>query len=137
MKAVVDTNVIAHYVLGTTEFVKEAGSFWRVAREVVAPASWEIELANAVWMAVRMKVMTAAEGSRRLDLASSLGVRSVPVRQLWHGALARAVRSGVPAYDTVFVELAEREEVPLGTFDKQVLRTFPTTAQRPTVFASG
>jgi predicted nucleic acid-binding protein len=43
----------------------------------------------------------------------------------------RAVRAGVPVYDTLFVELAARTNSPLVTFDKAVLRAFPDVARRP------
>lgn len=53
------------------------------------------------------------------------------VSKLWHGALARASHSGVAAYDTLFVELAFREQLPLATFDRKVLDIFPEIAKRP------
>ncbi len=34
-------------------------------------------------------------------------------------------------YDTLFVELAVREKLPLATFDRKVLKTFPDIASRP------
>jgi hypothetical protein len=40
-------------------------------------------------------------------------------RALWHGALLRSVETGVAVYDTLFVELAEREGAPLVTFDQR------------------
>jgi predicted nucleic acid-binding protein len=46
-------------------------------------------------------------------------------------ALVRACESGVSAYGTLFVELAEREGLPLATFDKALLERFPSVAHRP------
>jgi predicted nucleic acid-binding protein len=131
LRAAVDTNVIAYYLLGTEPFAEEAGRFWRAVREPVAPALWEAELANVVWMAIRGGVIQAGDGPRRLDLAAGLGVQSVPVRELWRGAVLRAVQSGVAVYDTLFVELASRERLPLATFDGKVLSAFPEIAKRP------
>jgi len=34
-------------------------------------------------------------------------------------------------YDTLFVELGDREQLPLATFDKKVLTTYPDIAKRP------
>jgi predicted nucleic acid-binding protein len=82
-------------------------------------------------MAVRTQTVTGVEGTVKLHLATRLGIRSVPARLLWDGALARALESGVPAYDTLFVELAERERVPLVTFDRKLLASFPDLARRP------
>ena len=48
MRAVVDTNVIAYYLLGNPIFEAEAREFWETLREPFAPAVWEAELANVV-----------------------------------------------------------------------------------------
>ena len=136
MRAVVDTNVIAYFLFGTEPFVDEVRRFWDAVREPIAPALWEAELANVVWMAIRGGVIEAHEGPKRLDLAAGLGVHSVPSRKLWHGALTRAVRSGTAAYDTLFVELADRERLPLATFDRKVLTAFPEIAKRPGVLVA-
>lgn len=131
MRAVVDTNVVAYYLLGTQPFAGEARPFWQSLEEAMAPALWEAELANVIWMAVRAGVLSLEEGNQRLGLAARLGIRSVPSRKLWHGALIRAAHSGVAAYDTLFVELAFREQLPLVTFDGKVLDLFSEIAKRP------
>jgi predicted nucleic acid-binding protein len=131
MRAVVDTNVVAYFLLGTEPFLDEVRQFWKAVREPIAPALWEAELANVLWMAIRSGIVPAGEGPKRLDLAARLGIHSVPSRKLWHGAVARAVRSGVAVYDTLFVELANRERLFLATFDSKVLAAFPEIAKRP------
>ena len=82
-------------------------------------------------MAVRAKVVLPPEALQKLDLAATLRIRNVPVQSLWHGALVRAHSVNVAAYDTFFVELAEREGCPLATFDKPLLKAFPKPAVRP------
>ena len=134
MKAVVDTNVVAYYLLGTEPFLDEARRFWRIITEAYAPVHWEAELASAVWMAVRSGVLTAAEGHQKLDLASRLGIRSNPIRPLWQAALTRALTSDAAVYDTLFVELAVQLSLPLATFDKALLKKFPNIARRPGSF---
>jgi predicted nucleic acid-binding protein len=52
-----------------------------------------------------------------------------------HGALERAVQSKVAVHDTLFIELAKRENLPLATFDTKVLAAFPDIAVRPKVLA--
>lgn len=131
MKAVVDTNVVAYFLLGTEAFVAEASRFWQSVKEPIAPALWEAELANVVWMAVRTKVLSPEDAPRRLSLAAALGIESVSSKSLWHGALAKAVSSGVAVYDTLFVELAIRENTLLATFDAKLLDSFPDIARRP------
>ena len=135
MKAVVDTNVLAYFLLGTRPFVDEASRFWHAIDGVLAPAVWEAELANVIWMAIRTNVILAEDGRKRLGLAAKLGIQSVPNKTLWHGALERAVQSGVAVYDTLFVELANRRGLPLATFDARLLAAFPEVAVRPKVLA--
>lgn len=131
LKAVVNTNVIAYYLLATEPFVDEARSFWHEVTEPSAPSSWEAELVNVVWMAVRHKVLQAADGLKRLELAERLRIQTVRSSSLWEGALSRACVSGVSAYDTLFVELADRLGAPLATFDRRLLDEFPKIAARP------
>ena len=131
MKAIVDTNVVAYLLLGEKKYVEEARTFMASVDDTLAPAVWEAELTNVLWMATRHKILTVEEATNRLVLAQSLGVHSVPNRTLWQGALMRAHQSGVAVYDTLFVELAAREQVPLATFDTGVIKAFPKIAARP------
>lgn len=131
MRAVVDTNVIAYFLLGTEPFYAECAAFWLRVEAVLAPASWEAELANVIWMGVRQGALSRGEAHQKLDLARALEIQSVPAAALWHGALERACEARIAAYDTLFVELAERERLPLATFDTALLAAFPEIAKRP------
>jgi predicted nucleic acid-binding protein len=131
VNAVVDTNVVAYYLLGTEPFVEEVRKFWRTVEAASAPALWEAELANVVWMAVRTGVLPAEDGHEKLALASRLGIESVASRTLWQSALTRALASGAAVYDTLFVALAMDRNLPLATFDRNVLKKFPQIARRP------
>jgi predicted nucleic acid-binding protein len=131
VKVIVDTNVVAYVVLGAGPSVDEARDLLAAVDEPWAPAIWQAELTNALWMATRHNVITVSEAAKRLTLADGLGIHSVADRTLWQGALVRSHRSGVAVYDTLFVELAAREGVPLATFDSVVLKAFPTVATRP------
>jgi predicted nucleic acid-binding protein len=131
VKAVIDTNVVAYFLLGTDRFVDEARDFMSVLDEGWAPAVWEAELANVLWMATRHNVLSLDEAANRLTLADGLGVHAVPNRTLWQGALVRAHQTNTAVYDTLFVELAVREQLPLATFDVALLKAFPHVAARP------
>jgi predicted nucleic acid-binding protein len=131
VKVVVDTNVVAHLLLGTEAFVDEARASFGTVSNPAAPAHWEAELTNVVWMAVRSGILPPDEGPVRLSLARRLGIESVATATLCQGALLRSVVSGVPVYDTLFVELAARAGCPLITFDKALLKAFPDIAIRP------
>lgn len=136
LTTVVDTNVVAYYLLGTEPFVDEVRQFWQAVDETWAPAHWEAELANAIWMAVRTGALPSDEGHQKLDMASRLGVQPVSIRPLWQPALTRALASGVAVYDTLFVELAAQRDLKLATFDTALLKKFPAIAQRPSSLSS-
>lgn len=131
MKAVVDTNVVAYLLLGAETFVDEARLCFERVATPLAPAHWEAELANVVWMATRAGVLAPNVAPARLGLARRLGIESVATATLCQGALLRSIDSGVSVYDTLFVELAARTACPLVTFDKAVLKAFPDLACRP------
>ena len=131
MKAVVDTNVVAYLLLGNEAHVDEARAVLERVSIPLAPAHWEAELTNVVWMAVRTGVLSPEEGPVRLSLARRLGVESVAIATLCQGAFLRSVTSGIAVYDTLFVELAARTGCPLLTFDKALLKAFPSLAIRP------
>jgi predicted nucleic acid-binding protein len=132
---VIDTNVVAYYLLGTEPFVDEVRQFWHAVGDTVAPVHWEAELANAIWMAVRTGALPRDEGHQKLDMASRLGIQPVPLRPLWQPALTRALDSGVAVSDTLFVELAAQRDLRLATFDTELLKKFPAIAQRPRSFS--
>lgn len=131
MKAVVDTNVVAYLLLGTEAFADEAKACFATVSNPLAPAHWEAELTNVVWMAVRSGILPPDQGPVRLRLARRLGVESVSTATLCQGALLRSVASGMSVCDTLFVELAVRTGCPLITFDKALLKAFPDIAIRP------
>lgn len=131
MRAVVDTNVIAYHLLQTERFAEECTRFWRAVEEPMAPASWEAELVNVLWLTARQNIVTLSEALDLLKVARSLAIRSIAVGELWRGALARGYASGITAYDALFVELAERESLPLATFDEAVIKAFPRVAMHP------
>jgi predicted nucleic acid-binding protein len=131
VKAVVDTNVVAYLLLGSEPYVAEARDALVAVTNPLAPAHWEAELTNVIWMAVRSGVLPSEEALIRLSLARRLGIESVAIRALCQSALLRSTSSGLAVYDTLFIELAVRARCPLMTFDKALLRTFPDIAIRP------
>jgi predicted nucleic acid-binding protein len=131
MRVVVDTNVTAYYLLGHIEVEQEVRGFWEHVRDPLAPAVWEAEIANVVWMSIRAGVLSEIADSAKLFAARRLGIHTIETRALWHGALRRSVRSGLAVYDSLFVELAERERAPLVTFDQALLKKWPMIACRP------
>lgn len=134
MKAVLDTNVLAYALLGTEGFAPLALRVMQQVQRPMAPAHWEAEIANVIWMAARQDVLPAAMAPSILRVSRKLDIQSVPIGPLGSGALLKAFRSGLPAYDTLFVELAAQEDCPLLTFDKGILRAFPEQSLHPADF---
>ena len=50
--------------------------------------------------------------------------------------LGRSIKSGLAVYDSLFDELADREGIPLATFDAKVLKAFPKIARQPGAIVS-
>lgn len=135
VRAVLDTNVVVYHLLGTNPFAEEVDALWPELDDPIAPASWEAELINVLWLAVRARQLTQQSAHVRLELALQLGIRSVPSRPLLQSALAIGVQEHVSGYDALFVAVAARERRPLVTFDKRLLETFPDIAARPAALA--
>ena len=57
LKAVVDTNVAAYFLLGAQPHAGSCRTFFANLHDGIAPATWEVELANVLWMAVRGNVL--------------------------------------------------------------------------------
>ncbi|MGH9417699.1 MAG: type II toxin-antitoxin system VapC family toxin [Terriglobales bacterium] len=128
---VVDTNVAVYLILHTQPFHEEVSQFWASLRTAAAPAHWQAEFAQVVWMAARAGILRGEEAAARLELAAQLPVASEPLVPLWRGAMRRSIETGVAVYDTLFVELASQRGCPLATFDGELLRKFPAIARRP------
>ena len=137
MRLVIDTNVVAYYLLRTEPFYDEVRELWHRLEQPVAPASWLAEFANAVWVVTRAGALSTADAFDRLRLANQLNIETVDLGSLWTGALSRALTSNHSVYDTLFVELAIREGVSLATCDKKLLAVFRTSSPLPPSANSG
>jgi predicted nucleic acid-binding protein len=122
---VVDTDVIAAALLGEPRRGREAGRLLVSRHELLAPAHWQAELANVVWKATVLGRLPIERVDPVMAAASRLPVVSVAVSTLWRGAVARAIAVGHPVYDTLFVELAEREGTRVVSYDRAFKEKFP------------
>ena len=128
---VVDTNVLAYYTLGTTPFCEEISELLSKPVELIAPDSWRAELLNVVWQAARAGAIQVGHGLELLEEVEKLLDRSVPVRSIWREALVCAQEHDISTHDTLFIVLAEREQLDLLTYDRRLLAAFPHTARSP------
>lgn len=131
LNVVVDTNVAAYLLLGTEPYAATCERFFGALRDGIAPATWEVELGNVLWLAARSGLLPQSEALARLRLSRRLGIASVPPGDLCQGALVRSIHAGIAVYDSLFVEVAIRTGRRLVTFDGGLLRAFPDIAVRP------
>jgi predicted nucleic acid-binding protein len=82
LSAVVDTKVAAYFLLGTEPYAAHCERFFAALRDGIAPATWEVELGNLLWLAARSGVLPQPEALARLKLARRLAT--------FVGALLRA-----------------------------------------------
>jgi len=90
--------------------------------EVVAPAIWPFEVANALLVAERRKRITVTQVTPLLHLISSLpiSVEPIPVDRAFGPILAAARDENLTEYDAAYLELALREGLPLATLDQRL-----------------
>ena len=127
---VIDTNAVAYLLLKTEPHHLALQKLLAEPHSLHAPASWEVEFANVLWLSSRAGVIPPGLVEWKLRLAASLGIESTPVSDLWHTGIEIALSEDHPVYDTLFVALARRMGAPLITYDKAVLRKFPDVARR-------
>ncbi len=126
---VVDVTVLAYYLIDGDETasvvrLRERDPAW------AAPALWRSGLMNVLWTYLRRGDFDLALAFQHMDLAADLlAGRTYEVRA--DEVLPLALASGCSAYDSQYVALAERLDVPLVTHDRHVLRSFPARAVRP------
>lgn len=131
MTIVVDTDVVAAALLGEPETAADATRLLLAGRPLAAPGHWMAELCNVVWKAVRLGRLDIGAVDDVLSTAEALPVESVEIATLWRGAVARAVALGHPAYDMLFVELAERRSGQVASFDRTLRRRVPDRVRSP------
>jgi predicted nucleic acid-binding protein len=97
--------------------------FLLAGSRAVVPALWHLEIANGLAVAERRGILSAADSNRcLLDieqlLAQALDTspNQIPVRQ----ALMTARAFGLSAYDSVYLDLARSEGLPLATLDQKL-----------------
>jgi predicted nucleic acid-binding protein len=119
LRTVVDASVAIKWIL------PEAGSDAAAALqgdELLAPAWWLAEAANALWKRAARGVITAAEAARLLSKLRNAPVAAIPVEPDVDAALALAIELRHPIYDCIYLALAIREKAVLVTADSRFFR---------------
>jgi predicted nucleic acid-binding protein len=116
---VLDCSVSAAWCLADESSEAAETILYRLASaEALVPPIWIAEMANVLLVAERKKRITHADAARAVQVVMSLPIRidSADLRTLnaWR-LLAREY--DVSAYDASYLELAQREGLPLATMD--------------------
>ncbi len=123
---IVDASVAIKWVVaekGTAEALALFGS------RLLAPSLLQAECANILWKKVRRGEMSASEGGIAARLLASFGVElCLPEPELTR-VLELAVALDHPAYDCVYLALAEARGVPLVTADERLIRVVRAAGQ--------
>ena len=124
MDWVIDSSIALAWAL-PDETSKEAERF--LSRILVGnifwvPALWWYEMANALLMAQRRKRLTEAERIRLIELYRKLPIQTDII--LDSDIIGRfhtlAIEYNLSAYDTAYLELAQRRGLGLATIDRQL-----------------
>lgn len=128
--AVVDASVAIKWVIqepGTSQALKLASN------HLYAPALWRAECANILWKKVRRDELSPEEAAVAAGLLEHFNVDISRAEPSLSRVLHLAVALGHPAYDCVYLALAETLRLPLVTADEKLLRLV-ATARSPEVF---
>lgn len=106
----------------TTELTRRLLEDAKSGASVHVPSLWHLEIANALLVAVRRKLMTEAHRQSGLALLNQL--RFVVDHETCHLAFSTisdlAARYSLSAYDAAYLELARRKSLPLGSRDESL-----------------
>jgi predicted nucleic acid-binding protein len=115
---VVDASVALKWVLeeeGSTE-----AAMLLDGRPLYAPSLFEVEIANALWVAARRGKVTKGEADLLLDTLLGAGVRRIePTVDLIFSAMTLAGDLDHPVYDCLYLGAALMLGVPVVTADKR------------------
>ena len=122
---VVDTNVIAYFLLGGEKTPSARAIFERDSKWA-APLLWRSEFRSVLAMFIRQGKLTSERAIEFMNEAETL--MQGEEYQVDSGRVLKLIdSSNCSAYDCEFIALAQHLDVPLITSDKQILNEFPDT----------
>ena len=128
---VLDASFVLRYVLHTDAPRPHPAGLQALGDcELIVPALWNAEIANALVQAERRSAATPARVGAALSAILALApvVDAVPVDVARHLECARA--HGLSAYDSLYFELALRRKAALATYDAAMIAAAPRAGIR-------
>jgi len=124
VRIVVDASVALKWVLDEPE--SEAAVALR-DQELIAPALWLAEAANALWRHARTGEISDQEAAAFFSELLKAPVASLPIEPYLERALEFAMEIGHPVYDCIYLALALHHRTHVVTAD----RRFASAASTP------
>ena len=121
MTVVVDASVAVRWLLDVPGSDR-ADRLIRKEDRIVAPDLVMVEIANALWKAVRFAGLAPPAAAEAIAQAGTGFHELIAARALADRALAIALNLRHPAYDCFYLALAQTRECPLVTADDRLLR---------------
>ena len=122
---VLDASVVAKWIF-QEEDSEKAEIFRQELKDekikIFVPEFLWLELANICWLKVKRKFSTVEKAIEGLDQILDSPLKFYPDRELADVALENALRFGVPAYDGLYLALAEVYFAPLVTADEKLFK---------------
>src|ERR1022692_4616796 len=108
-----------------TPFTEGVLDLLSAGTEVLTPAIWPFEVANALLMAERRKRITVAQVTALLQRIAGLPISVEPVEtgRAFESTLAVARQQKLTEYDAAYLEVALRTGLPLATLDGKLKQT--------------
>ena len=123
---VVDASVAVKWCLPPAEedFVRQAGELLESYRSesvsFLVPDLFWLEVANALWKAVRKGKIDSRRADRGLTLIRDLGIPTIPSYDLVPSSLQLAIKHERTVYDSVYVSLALQATADFITADERL-----------------
>ncbi|MBY0273251.1 MAG: type II toxin-antitoxin system VapC family toxin [Alphaproteobacteria bacterium] len=91
-------------------------------QEAIVPSLWRLEIVNVLNVAERQERISTARSLVFLDFLLELPIIVDETPQNFKDVHLLSKTYGLSAYDAVYLDLATREQVPLATFDKKLIK---------------
>ena len=106
----------------STPFTEGVLDLLSAGTEVLTPAIWPFEVANALLVAERRKRLTIAQVTALLRRMAGLpiSVESIEAGRAFEQILSVARQQNLTEYDAAYLELALRTGLPLATLDGKI-----------------
>jgi predicted nucleic acid-binding protein len=130
-RVVLDASFVLRYVLHTGSSRPDPQDLQQLQQcELLAPALWNAEVANALVQTERRGNATAAKIGRALSAICALNTAVDPLVVDVNRTLEVARAYGLTAYDALYFELALRRKAALATFDDAMIAAAPSAGIR-------